>query len=119
MLHPSPADGNRPRRRGQRPLALTRLLPAAHIALLAESALGRDVPAFPVGGDGRDFAHPAFPPSWGSRPDPKRLDPTFTGLNCLVGQRTGALLHGLVSLGQCSGHLGVVDTLCSGDEPRD
>ena len=100
-------------------MALTRLLDTARIALLADSALAGDVPAVPVGGDGRDFPYPAFASGRGCWRGPETLYPTLPGPDGLVGQCTGSLFHCLVPLGQGLGHLGVADTLCPGDEPSD
>lgn len=75
LLYSRAADRHRPRRRGLGPLALTHLVPAAYIALLAEGALAGDVSEVPAGGDRRDFANPALPSVRGCRRSPPRATP--------------------------------------------
>ena len=72
--------------RGQCPLALTRLFDTDRVAQLANWVLSAEVPAVPVGGDGRDFPYPAFAPGRGSWRGPETLYPTLAGLHGLVGQ---------------------------------
>ncbi len=113
------ADGHGALCRGQCPLTLAHLLGAPDVGFSADTALLSDVPAVPVGGNGREFAQPARPRARGTWRGPETLYPTLPGPDGLDCQCTGTLFHGLVALAQCLGHLGVADTLCPGDEPGD
>lgn len=75
LLYSRAAERHRPRRRGLGPLALTHLVPAAYIALLAEGALAGDVSEVLAGGDRRDFANPTLPSVRGCRRSPPRATP--------------------------------------------
>ena len=100
-------------------MALTSLLDIAHVAVPADNALASDVPAVPVGSDGRELPHPTFPSGRVCWRGPKTLHPTLSGFDGLVGQRTGSPFHGLVTFAQGLRQLGVAHTLRPRDEAGD
>ena len=64
--------------------------------------------AVAVGGDSREFAHPALPSGGGHRKCAEAFSLTVSALDCLLGQRTGPRFHCPVPLGQCLGYLEIV-----------
>ena len=78
-----------------------------------------DMPAIPVGSDRRDLAQPACSVARIIRSGPEALHPTVSCLDRLVRQRAGPYFHGLLTLGQCAGHIRIGDSSYPRDQPGD
>src|ERR1019366_6776425 len=102
---------------GQAPLAA--LFTAHGVVRTADGLLPGDVPAVPIGRHRRDLTHPAGSPGRIFGDSPKSLRPGLSALDSLDCHDAGARFHGVVTLSERTGHFGVGDTACPGNEPRD
>lgn len=76
-----------------------------------------DVPPFPVGSDGREFADPLFTTQRLCRRCAECRGPTRPGGKGAVGEGPGAGVERLGAFGQRAGQVGAGDVLGFGDDP--
>ena len=98
---------------------LTHLFSASDLAPGADGCRPGDVPAIPVGGDGRDFASASVLGGLDHSELARGAAPNSVRPRSLGWPAYGPVFHGLVTLGQCAGHLRVGDSSRPGDEPGD